>query len=405
MKKIFFFISIILVFCLGVFFTTKGTGIERENIEKSEETETAAVQNEQKEEEVEEEKETNGLEDEVVDEDVFLQEMLRQMTIEQKVGQLFFVRVPETNAIADITTYHLGGYLLFQRDFDGETPASFIEKINAYQEKAQVPMLIGSDEEGGTVSRIGRAGGFLSSPFQSPQELYADGGMEAIETDAQKKSEILQSYGINVNLAPVADISTDSNSFIFDRTVGLDARGTAEYVRTVVMVMEEMQIGSSLKHFPGYGDNADSHMDIVYDTRSLNQLRNHDFMPFREGIEAGADSVLVSHNIVTSLNADLPASIAPEVYQIIRDEMDFDGVILTDDMDMAGIANYISQEEAALAAIQAGADMILTSQYPTQIARLLEAISSGELSEERIDESVLRVLRWKQELGLLETSS
>ncbi|MGG5329028.1 glycoside hydrolase family 3 protein [Enterococcus sp. AZ163] len=330
-----------------------------------------------------------------------VKDMLDQMTIEEKVGQLFLVRVPSENQLEDIQTYHLGGYLLFDRDMQGETTDSLQQKIKSYQETSKYPMLIGSDEEGGLVTRLSR-NQLIDPPFPSPQELYQAGGWQAIVDDITRKGTIFHELGIQVGMAPDADVSTDPESFIYDRTIGMDAAGTSEYVTKSVEAMKQAQIGSTLKHFPGYGNNRDSHVEIVTDDRSLEELRGTDFIPFKAGIQTGADSIMVSHNIVNALDSERPASISPKVHEVIRQELGFDGVVMTDDMDMAGLAAFTSQEEAGLQALQAGNDLILSSSYSSQIPYILQAIQKGDYSEEQLNQSVERVLQWKAELGLIK---
>lgn len=330
-----------------------------------------------------------------------IDELIETMTLDEKIGQLFFVRVPEVNQVEDVKNYHLGGYILFGRDYENQTPETVKKNIASYQEAAKIPLLIGSDEEGGSVSRLSRAPGFLETPFASPQELYKTGGMPAVLADVESKSAILKSYGINVNLAPVADVSTVPNSFIYDRTIGLDAQGTADYVEQVVKKMHESKMGDTLKHFPGYGDNQDSHVTIVHDSRTLSELEKSDFLPFKAGIAAGTDSILVSHNIIESVDPTLPASISPKINQLLRNQLGFDGVVMTDDLDMAGIADFTGQNEAALAALKAGNDLVLTSTYATQIPYIKTAIEKGSWTEAELDQSVKRVLLWKEKLGLI----
>ncbi|MFD2728961.1 glycoside hydrolase family 3 N-terminal domain-containing protein [Enterococcus camelliae] len=322
------------------------------------------------------------------------------MSLAEKVGQLFFVRVPETNQIADIQEYHLGGYVLFGRDVDKESIEGLKGKIRSYQAASSIPLLIGSDEEGGTVTRISRNTNLVKTPFESPQTIYQESGLAGIVADTQRKSEILKAFGIQTGLFPVADVATDPQAFIYDRTLGMDAQTTSEYVKTVVQTLKEEHVGSTLKHFPGYGNNRDSHVEIVTDTRSLEELRQSDFLPFKAGIEAGADSVLVNHNIVTSIDATQPASISPAVHRLLRQELVFQGVIMTDDMDMAGLADFISQEEAGLKALQAGNDLVMSSSYATQIPYVIQAVKAGQYSESELNQAVKRVLTWKQALGL-----
>ena len=329
-----------------------------------------------------------------------VEERLVSMTLEEKVGQLFWARVPSNHQIEDLQSYHFGGYLLFGRDFQGQTLEDIKALTSRYQATSKIPLLIGSDEEGGTVTRISS---ILDTPFQAPMTLYHKGGLEAVLSDTRQKAEVLKSVGINAGLFPVADLARDQSAFIYDRTIGQDAQTTASYVGQVVTELQKNKVGSTLKHFPGYGDNGDSHTAIIQDNRSLDELRQADFLPFQAGIDAGADSVLVSHNILTKIDT-VPSSISPKINDILRKELHFNGVIMTDDLDMAGLADFVNQDEAALQAILAGNDLILGSSYQTQIPYLLKKVSSGELTEERIDESVRRILSWKYNLGILGTS-
>ena len=351
----------------------------------------------QVEKEVQIEKTETTIETSEGEENKVIEDRLATMTLEEKVGQLFWARVPSNHQIEDLQSYHLSGYILFGRDFEGRSIEDMKALTKDYQAAAKIPLLIGSDEEGGTVTRISS---ILETPFQSPMALYQQGGMDAVLSDTKQKAELLKSVGINAGLFPVADLARNQSAFIYDRTIGQDAQTTASYVQQVVEELKKSKVGSTLKHFPGYGDNGDSHTAIIQDNRSLDELRQADFLPFQAGIDAGADSVLVSHNILSKIDT-VPSSISPKITDLLRKELHFKGVIMTDDFDMAGIADFVSQEEAAFQVIVAGNDLILGSSYQTQIPYLLKKISSGELTEERIDESVRRILTWKYDLGLL----
>ena len=351
----------------------------------------------QAEKEVQVEKTETTIETSEVEENKVIEDRLATMTLEEKVGQLFWARVPSDHQIEDLQSYHLSGYILFGRDFEGRSIEDIKALTKGYQAAAKIPLLIGSDEEGGTVTRISS---ILETPFQSPMTLYHQGGVEAVLSDTKQKAELLKSVGINAGLFPVADLAREQSAFIYDRTIGQDAQTTASYVQQVVEELKKSKVGSTLKHFPGYGDNGDSHTAIIQDNRSLDELRQADFLPFQAGIDAGADSVLVSHNILSKIDT-VPSSISPKITDFLRKELHFKGVIMTDDFDMAGIADFVSQDEAAFQVIVAGNDLILGSSYQTQIPYLLKKISSGELTEERIDESVRRILTWKYDLELL----
>ena len=328
-----------------------------------------------------------------------LQTLLDSMTLEEKVGQLFFVRCPETNAVEDISTYHLGGYLLFGRDYkDGDswlTWDQFIQKIESYQDAAAIPLFIGSDEEGGTVTRASRNPNLFSETFKSPQKLNYIGGIEEILRDTDTRSRELRALGINVNFAPVCDVSTDPKDFIYDRTLGQDANMTADYVRLVVPAMTDGGTLPVLKHFPGYGNNVDTHTGIAVDLRPMETFENSDLLPFQAGIDAGAPFVLVSHNIVTCMDADLPASLSPAVHRVLREACGFEGIAITDDLAMDAVQAYAKNGAVAVMALQAGNDMIITTDYRTQIPAVIAAVQDGTLDESVIDNACLRVLRCK----------
>ncbi len=329
-------------------------------------------------------------------------ELMEQMTLEEKAGQMFIARCPEDDGAGKAEQYHLGGYILFGRDFEGKTAEEATADIQSYQDAVRIPLLIGVDEEGGTVNRVSRYPAFRSQPFASPQELYQEGGFDAVREDTEEKCRLLKGLGINLNFAPVCDVSVDPGDFIYDRSFGQDAVQTGEYVKTVVSVMKEEGMGAVLKHFPGYGNNADTHTGIAYDNRDYETFAESDLIPFQEGICAGADVVLVSHNIVRCMDSSRPASLSPEVHRLLREELGFQGVIVTDDLSMNGIQDFADAGQAAVMAVQAGNDLLCCTDFETQIPAVLEAVEAGEISEERIEASVMRVLCMKLELGIIE---
>lgn len=335
---------------------------------------------------------------------------LAEMTVEEKVGQLFFVRCPAQGAAEAVSQYHLGGILLFGRDFkDGAdnwlTEEQLRGTLDSYQAAAEIPLLMGVDEEGGSVARASRNPNLFPKKCNAPQTLFARGGMDAIRDDALGKNTRLLELGINVNFAPVADVSTAPGDFIYDRTLGQDAQATADYVRTVVEQMNAAGVGAVLKHFPGYGSNVDTHTGVAVDQRPLEQFRAADFLPFSAGIQAGAGSVLVSHNVVTAVDDQLPASLSPAVHQLLREELGFTGVILTDDLAMDAVEAYAQDGSVAVLAVLAGNDMVVTTDFQTQIPLVLDAVAEGTIPEALLDEAVGRVLGWKYDLGLLEDKS
>ena len=326
--------------------------------------------------------------------------MLDNMSVEEKVGQMFMVRVPKENADKRVSEYYLGGYIMFGRDFDNKTKEEVINNIASWQEASDIPMLIGVDEEGGTVNRISTNTEFRSEPFKSSQELYAEGGFDLIYEDTIIKANFLKELGINVNFAPVVDVSINPDDYIYKRSFGKNANLTSEYAEVVVRAMKESNIASVLKHFPGYGNNTDTHTGIAIDNRTLETFKESDFLPFEAGIKAGANIVLVSHNIVTNMDSNNPASLSTRVHEILRNDLGFAGVIITDDLYMDAISkNYDSS--VAVLAILAGNDLICTTDFESQIPEVIAAVEDGTISIDRINESVRRILELKLELNLI----
>lgn len=327
--------------------------------------------------------------------------MLNGMSLEERVGQLFLARCDDNYALEHLETYHLGGFVLFGRDFQDQTPDSFREKIGGYQAAAKLPLLIAVDEEGGTVTRVSSNPAFRAKKFPAPRSLYESSGMEAVLVCEKEKCQLLSSVGINVNLAPVCDITTERSSFMYHRSLGQSPEITGEYIRDTVLEMNSNRIGSCLKHFPGYGNNPDTHTGIAVDHRSLEELEQKDLLPFAAGIAAGADAILVSHTIVQALDDALPASLSPAVHRYLREEMGFAGVIVTDDLVMQAITDTYGAGEAAVLAVLAGNDLICSTEYITQYEAVLAAVLEGRIDIDTLNDAVRHVLQWKMDLGLI----
>ncbi len=339
-------------------------------------------------------------EEDTIEDDI--DKIIARMTVEEKVGQMLFIKNDGRFTGEILDEYRVGGVILFNGDFQGKTEDVVKSSIKDLQDNSTIPLLIGVDEEGGTVVRLSCYSHLAPYQFRSPRDLYFMGGFEEVENDAIYKSEILLSYGINVNFAPVCDVVKSTGDFMFSRSFSEDAELTGEYIELVITTMSECKIGSVMKHFPGYGNNMDTHNQVVRDTRSMDEFISRDLIPFEKGIEAGAYCVLVSHNIVECMDKDNPASLSPKVIDYLRSDMGFEGVIITDDLKMGGVSTIYTSEEAAVLAVLAGNDMILSTDYQVQYKAILEAVNTGRISEERIDESVRRILEWKYSLELIE---
>ena len=334
-----------------------------------------------------------------------IREIIDKMTLEEKVAQMLLVRCPEKSADTVMSMYGFGGYILFGRDFKGLTQEEITDNIASYYNSADITPIIAVDEEGGTVCRVSSQKELRNERFKSPRELLEEGGLDAVAEDAGEKSRFLKSFGINVNFAPVADVTTEEGAFMYDRSCGMDTEGTQEYVKEVVSAMEEEGMGSVLKHFPGYGHAEDTHYGIAMDERLLDEIESEDIPPFIEGVEAsdGTAAVLVAHIIMPAFDGDSPASLSTQVYDYLRQELGDDIVAVTDDLDMGAIESYCGNDiSPAVEAVKAGCDILTLSDYASAMNDILKSVRSGEIDEDRIDESVERILAWKVRLGILE---
>ena len=330
-----------------------------------------------------------------------IDDMVSKMTVEEKVGQLFYVNCRGNDMTDAINNYHIGGVLLFGVDFDGKTKDEVNATVKAMQSASTIPLIIGTDEEGGTVVRASDNTNLRDTPYLSPSDTFANGGWSAIEDDAYDKAEFLLSLGVNVNMAPVCDITSDPDAFMYYRSFSSDADSTSRFVDTVVKASKEKKLGTVLKHFPGYGDNGDTHYSDATDSRLYSELQNNDFLPFKAGIAAGADSILVSHITVNSIDSDNPASLSEPVHEVIRDTLKFDGVVMTDDLDMFAVDALDIYEPLSVAAFKAGNDFLCCGDIDTEYPALLTAVQNGEITTARLDESVKRILIWKRNLAIL----
>ncbi len=320
---------------------------------------------------------------------------LNTMSLEEKVGQLFLARCPIDGAIDMIKDYKIGGFVLFGRDFENKTLDEVKDTIKSYQDAANIPLIISTDEEGGNVVRVSKNPALSDHIFQSPQDLFLLGGLSKIEDDSLEKANLLYKLGINMNLAPVADVSENPEDFIYYRTFGKNADETKDYVTTVVKASQSQNVSNTLKHFPGYGNNVDTHTGISIDDRPYESFENSDFIPFIAGIKEGVHSILVSHNIVNCMDDSYPSSLSPKVHNILRDKLNFTGVIMTDDLDMDAIKLYTSGEHPAVQAVLAGNDMIIITDVAEGYSEVLLAVMNEKIPKELINRAAFRILSLK----------
>ena len=323
---------------------------------------------------------------------------LKKMSQSEKISQILLVRYPEENQTEIIKKYQFGGYLFFAKDFKDKTKEDVIKMIADSNKVSKIPILTAVDEEGGIVVRVSRNKNLRSEAFSSPSELYKSGGFEKIKEDTIEKSNLLKSLGINLNLAPVVDVSTSPSDYMYKRSLQEDAKTTAKFSSIVIETSKESGVSYTLKHFPGYGNNIDTHSGSSIDTRTKEEIENNDILPFKSGIKSKAEAILFSHNIVTSMDKNNPASLSKTLHDYLRNDLNFSGVIITDDLDMGAVKNI---ENKNVLSLLAGNDLLISTDYEESIKELRNAIDNNTLDQEMLDEHVLRVLAWKYYKGLL----
>ena len=343
------------------------------------------------------------------------QALLDTMTDEEKIWQLFFV-TPEaitnvnTATVAGETTkkaleqYPVGGIVYFAKNLeDREQTVALLENTQSY---AKIPLFLGVDEEGGTVSRVGSnpdmgvpsVGDMRSlGKQQDPAAAYAAG---------QDIGGSLHALGFNLDFAPVADVAQGADSVIGSRSFGSDPELCASLAGVIVKSLRAEGIVSCLKHFPGYGSAVtDDHYGTSVLEKTEVELESCDFLPFAAGIEAGAPFVMVSHLSVPEVVGDeTPSDLSSKIVSdLLRNKLGFTGVIITDSHQMASITDHYTSGEAAVKALQAGVDMILMPQdLQAAFDGVKAALAGGTLTQSRIDESVLRILQVKAEYNILQ---
>lgn len=330
------------------------------------------------------------------------EETLEEMTLEQKVGQLFLAKYEGFNPLSVAQEYHLGGFIWYAKDFIIKFPQKVRNEISFIQDNVTIPMFIAVDEEGGTVNRISSYRQYRNEPFLTPRDYFTEGGWSLVENIETEKAELLNDLGLNLNLGIVVDIPLSSEDYIFPRSFSTNADDVSLLTDKVVKIYKDKKVGNVLKHFPGYGNNVDTHQGIAYDNRSLSELKMKDFLPFEAGIKSGVNGILISHTIFTQIDPINPSSLSKDVISLLRNDLKYNGLIITDDLLMDGLSSLVTPEESAILAVEAGNDLLISSQVQKQIPAILLSIEEGRLTEERIDESVLRILNSKIQLEIIK---
>lgn len=331
---------------------------------------------------------------------------LENMSLEEKVGQLFQVGFHSKIAAAEIKdlieNYHVGGVIYFERNLDNlEQTAALSKNLQnlALNSGASLPLFIAADQEGGSITRI--KGG---THFPGNMALGAAGEAELAKKAAAAAAKELKNIGINFNLAPVLDVNNNSkNPVIGVRSFGGEAKLAAELGTAYITGLQAQEVIAAAKHFPGHGDTAvDSHFDLPVINHSWERLERIELYPFKKAIEAGVDSIMTAHIYFPAIEAEsgIPATLSKSVLTgLLRQKFNFTGLIMTDCLEMKAIADNFGTAEAAVRTIEAGSDLVLVSHsYLKQklaIETVLKAVKNGRISEKRIDKSVKRIIKLK----------
>ena len=344
-----------------------------------------------------------------------LDRLMEEMTLHDKICQLFIVTPEEltdaegaVTAAGDVTKarlkeYPVGGVIYFSQNLvSREQTQSMINRIQSFaKDDIGIPLFISVDEEGGQIARVADN---LGTTKLQPMYTYRNDGAEKAKSNAKTIASDIAELGFNLDFAPVADTwSNEANTVIGQRAYSDDYSQAADLVSAAVKGFHIGKVACTLKHFPGHGDTAeDSHEGAAYVNKTLEQLKSEDFIPFMAGIKAGADMIMIGHITVPSIEA-VPATFSSVVIQdILRGDLRFKGVIITDALNMGAVANSYSQADAALRAFQAGNDILLcTGDLEGAVQEMENAVSTGVLTEERVDESVRRILQLKIDRGIL----
>lgn len=342
-----------------------------------------------------------------------VEKTLADMSLRDKVCQMMFVR-PESITGIDVVTaagdttksaleqYPVGGIVYFAQNMESKDQVK--EMIDNSQSYSKVGLFISTDEEGGMVNRLMNTVGttYIDSMYN-----YKDEGIQKAHDNAYTIASDMAALGFNMDFAPVADVwSNPDNTVIGERAYSDDYSQAAELVGSAVKGFEDGGVMCTLKHFPGHGDTAeDSHYSSAYVRRTKDEIMADEMQPFTAGIDAGAEFVMVGHLIVPDID-ELPATLSYKITtEMLRNEMHFEGIAITDSLAMSSIADNYGVGESAVMSIKAGIDMLLDpTDIDTAIDAVVQAVESGDITEDRINESVRRILTLKEKHGLLSQS-
>ena len=342
---------------------------------------------------------------------------LVEMTLEQKVAQMFMPTLEQLTEGGIVTEaddtvrqafeqYPVGGIICFGENvIDPQQITELTTKLNEYSlEAVEMPLFLGTDEEGGRVTRFANNPNFSVEAITDMAEIGAAGNKESAYHAGSVIGAYLRQYVFNVDFAPVVDVVTNpDNQVIGRRSFGSDAGLVSELSSEVVKGLQEQGVYACIKHFPGHGTtSADTHTGAVYTDRTLEELKEFELVPFAEQIKSGISFIMVSHISAPKVTGnEEPASVSKTmITDVLRKELGYEGIVITDAMNMGAITGQYKSGEAAVKAFAAGADIVLMPEnFKEAYQGVLDAVAEGTLTEQRIDESVWRILEIKQKIS------
>ncbi|CAI3625489.1 putative glycosyl hydrolase [Clostridium neonatale] len=338
-----------------------------------------------------------------------VKDMMTDMTLEQKIGQLFIVNLEDVNnGLAttvftedikkNINKYNVGGIILFQNNIKDREQLKLL--TNNIQNNSNIPLFISVDEEGGIVSRLSDIPSMKVTKFENMADIGEKEDYNRAYIVGDTIGKEINELDFNLDFAPVADVITNpNNTEIGRRSFGSDPEIVANMVKEVVKGLQENNVSATLKHFPGHGGSEEnSHNEFSYTPQTLEGMRKTEFLPFISGIEEDVDFIMISHISAPNVTGDnTPSSLSKTIItDLLRKELGYENIVTTDALNMKAISNYYSPKDAAIKAINAGADVLLmTPDFKNVYDHVLESVQNGTISEERINESVERILKVK----------
>lgn len=325
------------------------------------------------------------------------------MTTEQMVGQLIIGTCP-TDDTADelVTKYALGGYFFNSDNFFMMNTDQIKEKVSSYQQKAKTPMIMSVEEEGGAYCPVSDADLYDNYEFSSIRDVYAEGGLTALKENETNKATMLSTVGINLNFAPVCDMAQEQTQIMYSRSLGGTLEDTQQYVKDTTSVSQEKGVSVALKHFPGYGTIPDTLDSVVTDTRDGASFEGNDFVPFKAGIDSGAHCIMMSNVLVQNIDPTCVASLSDYTHTILRNELKFTGLIITDNLNNADYSQYSNSKDVYVQAVLAGNDMVMVDDVDAAYKAILDAVNDGTISKDALQKACMRVLAYKYTAGIIK---